>query len=328
MAIEVKTQAAKFNPATYKTDVHNDWCPGCGDYGILNAVYMALVDMQIEPWRAVCVTGIGCSGKAVEFVNTYGCHTLHGRVLPYAIGMKLANPDLEVIAMAGDGDAYGIGAGHFLNSGRRNVDLAYIVFNNEVYGLTKGQASPTLGRGQQTKSLPLPNINEGINPITTALSAGYTFIARSYAFNIKHLKEMIKLAILHKGFALVDVLQPCPTYNDLHDKAWFEEKVEMEGKEFPRVFPLEEINYDGRVKDPSNRDEIIAKQKDAYALAQPQERIPLGIFYQIELPTYYERIAASAPVLKEFTPSTLPITDGTGTRPCTDLSSAYEEFLV
>src|ERR1041384_2653145 len=231
-------------PADYKSDVHNDWCPGCGDFGILNAVHMALADLQLERWRVVCVSGIGCSGKSVEYINTFGCHTLHGRVLPFAIGMKLANPDLEVIAMGGDGDGYGIGAGHFLNTGRRNVDIAYVVFNNEVYGLTKGQASPTLGRGEQTKSLPLPNINEGINPLTIALSAGYTFIARSYAFNIKHTKEMIKQAIQHKGLALVDVLQPCPTYNDLHDKDWFEEKIELDGQQLPRTFLLNEIGYE------------------------------------------------------------------------------------
>jgi len=328
MAAETQTKPGKFPVAAYKTDVHNDWCPGCGDFGILNAVHMALAELDIEPWRVLCATGIGCSGKTVEYVNTYGCHTLHGRVLPFAIGMKMANPDLEVIAMGGDGDGYGIGAGHFLNAGRRNVDLAYIVFNNEVYGLTKGQASPTLARGEQTKSLPLPNINEGINPLTTALSAGYTFIARSYAFNIKHVTQMIKAAIQHKGLALVDVLQPCPTYNDLHNRGWFEAKVEMEGKEFPRFFLVEELNYDGHIKDPSNRNEIVAKQKEAYALAQPQERIPLGVFYQIELPTYYERVAASAPILKEFTPFTLPITDGKGRKPSTDIAPACAEFLV
>ncbi|HUI05420.1 MAG TPA: thiamine pyrophosphate-dependent enzyme [Verrucomicrobiae bacterium] len=328
MVSDTKTKERTLKSADFKTDVHNDWCPGCGDFGILNSVQMALADLAIEPWRVVCVSGIGCSGKTTEYVNTYGCHTLHGRVLPFAIGMKLANPDLEVVALGGDGDGYGIGAGHFLNAGRRNVDLAYVVFNNEVYGLTKGQASPTLRRGEQTKSLPLPNINEGINPLTIALSAGYTFIARSYAFNIAHTKEMIKAAIQHRGLALVDVLQPCPTYNDLHDKDWFDEPVEWEGRTLPRTFRLDETGYDGRVADPADPDEVFSKQKQAFETAQPQPRIPLGVLYQIELPTYFDRLGANAPVLKEFTPFTLPITNGDGTQPLTDLSAAYTEFLV
>jgi 2-oxoglutarate ferredoxin oxidoreductase subunit beta len=328
MVSDTRTKAETAKPADFKTDVHNDWCPGCGDFGILNSVQMALADLRIEPWRVVCVSGIGCSGKSTEYINTYGCHTLHGRVLPFAIGIKLANPDLEVIALGGDGDGYGIGAGHFLNAGRRNVDLAYVVFNNEVYGLTKGQASPTLRRGEQTKSLPLPNINEGINPIPIALSAGYTFIARSYAFNIAHTKKMIEAAIQHRGLALVDVLQPCPTYNDLHDKDWFEETVEWEGRAWPRTFLLDETGYDGRVSDPTDPNEILSRQKQAFEMAQPRPRIPLGVFYQIELPTYFDRFGANAPILKEYTPYTLPITNGDGTRPLTDLSAAYREFLV
>jgi 2-oxoglutarate ferredoxin oxidoreductase subunit beta len=328
MASEFLTQAKKFVAGDYRSSVHSDWCPGCGDFGILNAVYQALAEMQLEPWRVVCVSGVGCFAKTPHFVKTYGCHTLHGRTLPYAIGIKLANPELEVIAMGGDGDGYGIGAGHFVNAGRRNVDMAYIVFNNEVYGLTKGQASPTLGRGQKTKSLPLPNINEGINPLATALSAGYTFIARSYAFNIRHLKDMIQQAVRHKGMALVDVLQPCPTYNDLHDRDWFEAAIEVEGRQLPRTFLLNETGYDGGVKDPDDEAEVLAKKKQAFEMTQPQSRIPLGVFYRIELPTYYERIAANAPVLREFTPANLPITNGDGSIPSTDLTGAYNEFLI
>ena len=202
------------------------------------------------------------------------------------------------------------------------------MFDNEVYGLTKGQASPTLRRGAQTKSLPLPNINEGINPIATALSAGYTFIARSYAFKIKHTKEMIKAAIQHSGLALVDVLQPCPTYNNLHDKDWFEAQVDFAGLPRPRTFLLEETGYDGRVHNPADPTEVIGKQKQAFAMAQPQARIPLGVFYQIELPTYYERLSTNAPILKTFTPVTLPVAAANGTTPGADLSSAYGELLV
>jgi len=143
--------------ADYKTDVHNDWCPGCGDFGIVNALQMALAEMGIERDKATIFSGIGCSGKTSHFINTYGVHTLHGRVLTFAQGGKLANPEMTVVAVGGDGDGLGIGAGHFVAAGRRNVDMTYIIFDNGVYGLTKGQASPTLKLGEKTKSLPSPN---------------------------------------------------------------------------------------------------------------------------------------------------------------------------
>src|SRR2546425_2658350 len=205
----------------YRTQVHNDWCPGCGDFGIVNAIQMTLLEMQLEPHRIALFSGIGCSGKTPHFVNAYGFHTLHGRVLPIATGAKLANPSLTVIGVGGDGDGLGIGAGHFVNAGRRNVDLTYLFFNNGVYGLTKGQAAPTLKLGAKPKSLPAPNINEGVNPIWLAVASGYTWVARAYSFDVKHLKEMIVRAIRHKGMAFLDILQPCPTYNDLNTKDWY-----------------------------------------------------------------------------------------------------------
>ena len=205
----------------FRTKVHNDWCPGCGDFGILNAVQMALFELKLEPHDVAIVSGIGCSGKTPHFVNTYGFHTLHGRSLPIATGIKLANTALTVVAVGGDGDGYGIGAGHFLNTGRRNLDFTYVVHDNQVYGLTKGQASPTLPKGLRTKSMPAPAIVEGINPLATAISAGYTFVARSYSLDVRHLKEILKAAILHRGSALVDVLQTCPTYNDINTKEWY-----------------------------------------------------------------------------------------------------------
>jgi len=160
----------------YRTPVFVDWCPGCGDFGILSALQLALVDLQLAPSKVVIFSGIGCHAKTPHFVNAYGIHTLHGRTLPFAIGAKLAQPGLEVIAVMGDGDGLGIGAGHFVNTGRRNIDITVLIHDNGVYGLTKGQASPTLKLGLRTKSLPKPNINEGVNPIALALAAGYTFI--------------------------------------------------------------------------------------------------------------------------------------------------------
>src|SRR5207237_9509917 len=205
-----------------RTDVHNDWCPGCGDFGIEAGVKMALTELPIDINKLVLFSGIGCSGKIVHFTNATGVHTLHGRVLPFAQGAKLANPDLEVIAVGGDGDGLGIGAGHFVSAGRRNVDMVYIIFNNAVYGLTKGQAAPTLKLGMKTKSLPQPNVNNSVNPIALALVAGFTFLARGYSYDVRHLKDLIGKAVAHKGLAFIDVQQPCPTYNDINTKEWFQ----------------------------------------------------------------------------------------------------------
>ncbi|MBI2167328.1 MAG: 2-oxoacid:ferredoxin oxidoreductase subunit beta [Candidatus Omnitrophica bacterium] len=312
----------------FKTDVHIDWCPGCGDFGITASVQQALAELKFAPWRVTMVSGVGCSSKTPHFIKTYGIHSLHGRTLAFALGAKMANPEIEVVAVGGDGDGYGIGAAHFVHAGRRNVDLAYIVYNNEVYGLTKGQASPTLKRGEKPKSLPLPNVMDGVNPLALALSSGYTFIARSYAFAGAHLKETIKRAILHRGMALVDVLQPCPTYNDLHTKEWFAQMVESHGQQKPRCFDIEKEGYDSRVKDASNEEEVLSKKKQAFEMAYYRgEQVPIGVFYQIDLPTYYDRIAVNAPILNQYTPVTLPTQDPSG-KPTSNLSSALASYLV
>lgn len=282
----------------YRTKVHNDWCPGCGDFGILNAIQMALYDLKLEPHKVSIFSGIGCSGKTPHFINAYAFHTLHGRVLPIATGGKLANFDQTVVAVGGDGDGYGIGAGHFVNTGRRNLDFTYVVYNNGVYGLTKGQASPTLPKGLKTKSMPAPAIVEGVNPIALAIGAGYTFVARSYALNVKHLKETLKAAIIHRGSALVDVLQTCPTYNDINTKEWYA------GADFPtkvpRLYQMEEKGYDGIVKDPSNAQEV--NEKKAQAIIKSFEwgdQIPIGVFFKIDIPTYDDLLAARMPSLKQ-----------------------------
>jgi 2-oxoglutarate ferredoxin oxidoreductase subunit beta len=283
-----------------RTDLHNDWCPGCGDFGIEASLQMALADIPIEFNRVVLLSGIGCSGKMVHWTKNLGVHTLHGRLLPYAQGAKLANPELEVIAIGGDGDGYGIGAGHIVNAGRRNIDMTYLVHDNGVYGLTKGQASPTLKRGEKTKSLPQPNINNSVNPIMLALASGYTFIARSYAFNSKHLKETIKKAIIHKGLALVDVLQPCPTYNDINTKAWYdgEDRVdENHPKALPRTYDLQQVGFDPTVTQNMNEEEI--EQKMLHVIQKSREwgdKIPIGVLYQNEhVPTYTDRILERIP---------------------------------
>ncbi|MCL4375636.1 thiamine pyrophosphate-dependent enzyme [Candidatus Marsarchaeota archaeon] len=256
----------------------NDWCPGCGDFGILRGVESALSEMKLDFTDAVLVSGIGCSGKLPHFVAgpMSGVHTLHGRALAFAMGIKLANPSLKVIVDAGDGDTYGIGVGHFVSAGRRNVSMTLIVHDNRVYGLTKGQAAPTMPLGEKTKSLPKPNINGPINPIALAVSSGYTYVARSFAYDTSLTKTLIKEAVAHKGMALIDILQPCPTYNDINTNEWYKE----------RIYKLED--------DPEvhNESETLAKMTQAIKNAYiGEDKIPIGVFYKNELvPTYEDRL--------------------------------------
>jgi len=311
----------------FKTDVFADWCPGCGDFGIMTALQMALAELGLEPHQVVIVSGIGCSGKEPHNVKAYGVHTLHGRTLPFATGIKIANPELVVIAIGGDGDGLGIGAGHFVNTGRRNLDLTYIIHNNGVYGLTKGQASPTLRLGLKTKALPKPNVNEAVNPIALALVSGYTFVARSYAYDVKHLKDIIKQGIQHKGLAFIDALQPCPTYNDINTKEWYageDRKDPKTGKPTSRLYKLEEIGYDPVVRDLA---EDLNKKMAAMTKAQEWgDRIPIGLFYKTELePTYLERIIGRIPFYRSSPPAKQQISDENGFS-IADLKEFFDEL--
>jgi 2-oxoglutarate ferredoxin oxidoreductase subunit beta len=296
----------KFNLQEYKTDVHVDWCPGCGDFGILSSIQQALFQLQIPPHKIALISGIGCSGKTPHYVDTYGLHTLHGRALPVATGAKLANHELTVVAVGGDGDGYGIGAGYFLNSGRRNLDITYIVFNNGVYGLTKGQASPTLAKGLKTKSMPEASIQEGINPIAVALGAGYTWIGRGYALDVKALVGLITQAIRHRGTSFLDVFQTCPVYNDLRTKEWY--AGEDIGRSRLRRLDAEP-DWDPVVHDPGDLDEIVEKKTRALrASYEVSDSLAVGVFYQIAMPTYDQQLAEKMPALKEHPLVDLPLT--------------------
>ncbi len=322
----------KFKLTDYRTNVHNNWCPGCGDFGILSAIQQALFELQLDPSNVAIFSGIGCSAKTPHYVNAYGIHTLHGRALPYAIGAKLANPSLEVIAVVGDGDGLGIGAGHFVNAGRRNVDFTVIIYNNEVYGLTKGQAAPTLKLGVKTKSLPKPNINQAVNPILLAFASGYTFIARSYAYDTKHLKEIIKQAMLHRGSAVIDVIQPCPTYNDIHTKDWFAGKGNIDpktGKEVPRIYKLEETGYNCVITPDMSEEEIAKKVSEMIIKAYEWgDRIPIGVFYRdLRYETYEDRIEKRIPNYKVYPPAKQAIADSKG-RPITNIKKIIDSLSV
>ncbi len=290
----------------YKTDVHNDWCPGCGDFGIVNAIQMALAEMGIQRDKAAMFSGIGCSGKTSHYINTYGVHTLHGRVLTFAQGAKIANPNLTVVAVGGDGDGLGIGAGHFVAAGRRNVDMTYIIFDNGVYGLTKGQASPTLKLGEKTKSLPSPNTNSNVNPIGLAIASGFTFVARGYSYDVRHLKDLIIQAVQHKGLSFLDVLQPCPTYNDLNTRDWYAgtDLVDEAQKRHSRIYKLEDQGFEPVVHYNS---EIEVNEKLSQALIKSLEwgnKIPIGVFYKNGLISpYTERLKDKIPNYLENYPA-------------------------
>ena len=313
----------------YKTEVHNDWCPGCGDFGIVNAIQMALAEINIPRDKAAIFSGIGCSGKTSHFINTYGVHTLHGRVLTFAQGAKIANPDNTIIAVGGDGDGLGIGAGHFVAAGRRDVDMTYIIFDNGVYGLTKGQASPTLRLGEQTKSLPKPNTNYNVNPIGLAVVSGFTFVARGYSYDVRHLKDLIKAAIQHKGLAFLDVLQPCPTYNDINTRDWYAgvDLAKEAQERHSRIYKLEEKKFDPVVH---YNEEAELNEKLSQALIKSLEwgaSIPIGIFYKNELISRYgERLMDKIPNYLENPPAKQRISkDG---KPITNVSKLLDSLEV
>ena len=209
----------------FKGQVDPDWCAGCGDFGVLNALQRACAELGIRPHEILTVSGIGCSSNLPGYFNAYGMHTLHGRALAVATGAKLANHELNVIVTGGDGDGYGIGGNHFVHTARRNVDLTYIVMNNQIYGLTTGQLSPTSSVGMVTKSTPFGSVEMPANPITSAIMNGATFVSRGYSSDIKHLTELMKKAIQHKGFALVDIFSPCVTFNHDNDHNFFKGRI-------------------------------------------------------------------------------------------------------
>ena len=326
----VTAEQKKITARDYRVDQAIDWCPGCGDFGILAALQGALAGLGLLPHRVAVVGGIGCSGKTQYHVGAYGVHTLHGRLLPYATGIKLANPDLTVVAVGGDGDGLAIGAGHFVNAGRRNVDLTYILFNNEVYGLTKGQASPTLPLGLQTKGLPEPNMQSRVNSLMLAFSAGFTWIGRGYAFAVPQLTRLIKAAIEHPGLAYLEVLQPCPTYNNLHNKDWYAGK-DRGGRS--RLYTVDQEGYDPIVPavDGAAQADAVVQAKMAQFVEKAHEwgdRIPTGVLLENRNPsTFARRLARRSATYEAAPPARRPIADDQG-RPLADLGPVLAEFRV
>jgi 2-oxoglutarate ferredoxin oxidoreductase subunit beta len=258
----------------FKGLVNPDWCPGCGDFGVLNSLQRASAELGLRPHEILTVSGIGCSSNLPGYFNSYGMHTLHGRSLAVATGAKMGNHRLHVVVTGGDGDGYGIGGNHFTHTARRNVDLTYIVMNNQIYGLTTGQISPTSDMGMKTKSTPFGSVELPINPITSAIMNGATFVARGYSGDVRHLTNLMKQAIQHSGFALVDVFSPCVTFNHDNSHAFFKDRIKR----------LEDEEHD-------TRDWQAACEK-AIAFG---DTIYTGLFFQKEAPT----LDGSEPVLDE-----------------------------
>ena len=256
MANKPPTQAhPKPLPKDYKSDIKPTWCPGCGDFGVLASLYQALAQLELDPTKTVIVSGIGCASRLPFFVKTYGFQTAHGRVLPVAMGVKIANPGLTVIAVGGDGDGFSIGGGHLVHAVRRNPDITYVVMDNEVYGLTKGQTSPTSPMGLKTKSTPFGSSDAPINPMAWVLASGVSFAARGFSGNPKYLTDLIVQGIQHPGFAFVQTMSPCPTFYNTFE-LWR-----------PK---FEELPSD---HDPSNRIQALTQ-------AFRDDAIPVGLFYK------------------------------------------------
>lgn len=207
----------------FRNNVKPNWCPGCGDFSVQAAIQKAAANIGLEPEEVAIITGIGCSGRLSGYINSYGVHSIHGRALPLAQGVKMANKDLTVIASGGDGDGYAIGMGHTIHALRRNMNMTYIVMDNQIYGLTKGQTSPSSAVGFVTKTTPKGNIEKNVAPLELALSSGATFVAQGFSSDIKGLTKLIEDAINHDGFSFVNVFSPCVTYNKINTYDWFKE---------------------------------------------------------------------------------------------------------
>ena len=266
----------------YASPIRPTWCPGCGNFGIWNAVKKALPESGLAPHQVMLVSGIGCGSKLPDYTTANGFLTLHGRTLAVATGALLANHGLKVICTHGDGDGYGEGGNHFISAVRRNIGIVDIVQNNRVYGLTKGQYSPTSPQGFVTRTSPQGAIEQMFKPLAMALAAGGTFIARGWSGDIEHMTWLIKEALQHRGYALVDMLQPCVTFNRMYSYDWLR----------PRVYKVQdEAGYD------------TSDKGAAFVKAQEwDDRIPIGILYRTEdVPAYEEKVPAleAGPLVKQ-----------------------------
>lgn len=253
----------------FRNSVKPNWCPGCGDFSVQAAIQRAVANVGVEPHELALISGIGCSGRISGYINSYGIHGIHGRSLPIAQGVKMANKDLTVIAAGGDGDGFAIGMGHTIHAIRRNIDITYIVMDNHIYGLTKGQTSPRSEFGFKTKSTPKGSIEHSIHAMEMALTAGATFVAQSFSSDLKELTAIIEAGVQHKGFSLINVFSPCVTYNKVNTYDWYKENLKK----------LSDIEG----YDPSNRNMAMQTLMDNHGLVT-------GIIYQNKEQKSYQEL--------------------------------------
>ena len=282
-----------YTPQTYKNDLKPVWCPGCGDFGVLNSLYRALADLKCEPHDTIVVSGIGCSSRLPGYVETFGFNTLHGRAIPIATGAKLTAPAMKVVVVGGDGDGIAIGGNHFLHAARRNADITFIMMDNEIYGLTKGQAAPTTPLGDKTKSTSYGNPEAAVDPCALAISFGASWVGRSFSGDVKGSTELMKKAIDHRGFAFLNIISPCVTWRGDDQHKEIRAKI--------RPLPADH--------DASNR-EI------AYRLTNEKGIITTGLLFESHQPTLIDEMLevrwkaqgekqppTKADMLKQYTPS-------------------------
>lgn len=257
----------KFKPGDYKSELGPVWCPGCGDFGVLNALYRAMAQLGIEPWNTVILSGIGCSSRLPGYVNTYGFNGVHGRALTLATGVKCARPELTVIAVGGDGDGLAIGGNHLMHSARRNLDVTYILMDNEIYGLTKGQVAPTTPTGDKTKSTFWGNPEPSVDPCELAISTGATWVGRGFSGDVKTLTQLTADAIGHRGFSFLNVMSPCVTWRG---DGQFKVLKEM-------------LAYI-----PENHDRT--KRREALQYTREKDVLTTGVLYEVETPSLVDRL--------------------------------------
>lgn len=295
----------------WQSDNEVRWCPGCGDYAILASVQKTLADLGLKREETVFVSGIGCAARFPYYMNAYGLHTIHGRGPAFATGLKLANPSLNVFLITGDGDGLSIGASHLLHLFRRNVDIKVLLFNNQIYGLTKGQYSPTSQKGHVAKSTPFGSVEEPINPLAFALTAGAGFVARSIDNDAAHLSSVLKAAVSHKGTSFIEIMQTCVVFNDdafnrVREKKNREQHVLTLKQNEPCLFDngqkgiMLDCDFNPRVVKAENENALLmhdAKTLNLKAhilanLVGPDFPMPIGVFRAIEKPTYEDELGA------------------------------------
>ena len=316
-------QPLKLTPSDFASESEPRWCPGCGDYSIYAQMKKVLPELGIPREKFVFVSGIGCSSRFPYYMNTYGVHSIHGRAPTIASGIRLANPELKVFIITGDGDGLSIGGNHFIHLCRRNIDVTVILFNNRIYGLTKGQYSPTSLKGQITKSSPYGSLENPFNPVLMALASGATFVARTIDRNPKHMAEILRRAAEHKGTSFVEVYQNCVIFNDgafeelyskdtKDDRALYMEqgKPYVFGKNHDKVLKwscnrFDIIPYDeaNPPKDLVVHDERSLSAEIEFGLASltdnPMLPTPMGVFRQVETDTYEELLQKQIEFVKQ-----------------------------